>query len=341
MVEAVNRAREMVDLAVVGAGPMGLVTALMAARAGIKVAIYDRAEDFTASSGWNAIGVLSPECSGEDTDATVVDLGRRSVFLWPSLIEGVTISGTLVVASRRHPGALDKFAEKTSGFKELDTDAIVDFEPGLYGHYSRALYYPDEGYLDPRAAFAQLKGALEALDVRFNFGWVGVLDRLPAERIVDTRGLGARDRFPLLRNVRAEMVLVRAPEIMLKRPVRLINQRHALYVVPRPGGIYAIGSTTSETDRGEVVTLKSAGELLTHAFGLLPSFAEAEVLEFRAGLLPTLPDHNPQIAVGERIIAVNGLYRNGWTIAPAIAEDLVRIIYTQATKVIHAKPAPR
>jgi glycine oxidase len=341
MAAAINRSLDMADLAVVGAGPMGLVTALMAARSGIKVAIYDRADDFSASSGWKATGMLSPECSAEAAVDTLVDLGRRSVELWPTLIDGVTVTGTIVVAGRRQPGLLDKFAEKTAGHRELDADALVDLEPALHGHYSRALYYSGEGYLDPRLAFSRLKSALDALNVRFHFGWVGVVDRLPAERIVDSRGLGARDRFPLLRGVRAEMALVRTHEISLTRPIRLINQRHAIYVLPRSGGVFAIGSTTSETDRGEMVTLKSAGELLTHAFTLHPGFAEAEVLEFRAGLLPSLPDDNPQIAVGERVIAVNGLSRHGWTVAPAIAEDLVRVIYTQSTKVIHSRPASR
>ena len=49
MTAAMAGNRELVDLAVVGAGPMGLVTALMAARAGVKVAVYERAEDFSSS----------------------------------------------------------------------------------------------------------------------------------------------------------------------------------------------------------------------------------------------------------------------------------------------------
>ena len=47
---------------------------------------------------------------------------------------------------------------------------------------------------------------------------------------------------------------------MLSHPVRLINQRHALNVVPRPGGIFVIGATTSESDRGETVTLRGHDE---------------------------------------------------------------------------------
>lgn len=341
MTAAMAGNRELVDLAVVGAGPMGLVTALMAARAGVKVAVYERAEDFSASAGWKATGLLSPLQARETADATVVELGERSLELWPSLLPSVRITGTLVVANRRHPGMLDKFAEKNGGYRELDAIELAEIEPALGDLYGRALHYGGEGHVDPRQALPHLQASLEALGVRFHFGWVGVAERLPAERIVDVRGLGGRDRFPHLRGVRAELALVRTHELVLSHPVRLINQRHALNVVPRPGGIFVIGATTSESDRGETVTLRAAGELLTHALALHPAFAEAEVLEFRAGLMPSLPDGNPQISVGERVIAVNGLAGNGWTVAPAIAEDLVRVIYTQSTKVIHSRPARR
>ena len=65
------------------------------------------------------------------------------------------------------------------------------------------------------------------------------------------------------------------------------------------------------------------------------------VVELRSGQMPVLMNGVPKVAVGDRVIAVNGLYRYGWMVAPAIAEDLVRVIYTQATKVIHTTKPPR
>jgi len=329
------------DLAVVGAGPMGLVTALMAARAGLKVSVYERADDFSASAGWRAGGMLAPECEGESSDPTVVELGRRAMELWPTLVGGIELQGTLVVSSPRDPSALDVFAAKTTNFQKLDSDGVAALEPGLSGRYARGLFYPGEGHLDPRVTFARLKKSLDELKVRFQFGWGGVVESLVAGHVVDARGMGARDRFKDLRGVKGEMALIRSHDIVLKRPVRLLHHRHPLYIVPRANGVFMIGATTVESDRADVVTLRSAGELLTQAYALHPAFAEAEVIEFNAGLRPSLPDNNPAVAVGERIIAVNGLYRHGWLIAPAIAEDLVRIIYMQATKVIHARSAKR
>jgi len=122
------------------------------------------------------------------------------------------------------------------------------------------------------------------------------------------------------------MALIRCREIAIRRPVRLLHHRHPLYVVPRADGVYMIGATTIETDVSDTVTLRSAGELLTQAYALHPAFAEAEVLEFNAGLRPAFPDNEPRIVEDGRVVAVNGLYRHGWLIAPALAERVVALI---------------
>jgi len=335
MSEVASGRREMVDVAIVGAGPMGLVTALMCARAGLKVAIYERQSDFSASPAWNGTGVLAPDCEADAADATIVDLGRRSLDLWPTLIPGLAINGALVLGNRRLPTALDDYSSFVLNYEWADEERIAALEPSLAGIYNRGMYFPQAAHADPRVLFTSLKEVLEAAGIRIRFDWIGTIDGLQAERIVDTRGLGARDRFPELRAATAEMAQVRSHKIELNRPIRLLHNRHALYVTPRGQGIYVIGATTVDDDRSGV-SVRSAGELMTHAVSLLPAFADAEVVELRSGLMPVLMNGVPKVVVGDRIIAVNGLYRYGWMVAPAIAEDLLRVIYTQATKVIHA-----
>ncbi len=51
-----------------------------------------------------------------------------------------------------------------------------------------------------------------------------------------------------------------------------------------------------------------------------PAFAEARIVEFGSGLRPAFPNNLPRIAVDNEKIAVNGLYRHGFLIAPALAE---------------------
>jgi glycine oxidase len=43
--------------------------------------------------------------------------------------------------------------------------------------------------------------------------------------VIDCRGLAARDKFPDLRGVKGEMIVVETPEVHLFRPVRLIPIR--------------------------------------------------------------------------------------------------------------------
>ena len=65
--------------------------------------------------------------------------------------------------------------------------------------------------------------------------------------------------------------------------------------------------------------VRSALELLGAAYALHPAFAEAEIVEVGAGVRPAFPDNVPKIVVRGRTIHVNGLYRHGFLMAPALA----------------------
>jgi glycine oxidase len=66
--------------------------------------------------------------------------------------------------------------------------------------------------------------------------------------------------------------------------------------------------------------VRSALELLTAAYVVHPAFAEARIVEMGTGLRPALPDNLPRIAIDKNKISVNGLYRHGFLLAPALAE---------------------
>jgi glycine oxidase len=85
-----------------------------------------------------------------------------------------------------------------------------------------------------------------------------------------------------------------------------------------------IGATVIETEDDGPVTVRSALELLGAAYALHPGFAEAEILEFGAGVRPAFPDNMPRVIVregGQRIF-VNGAYRNGFLLAPVLANTV-------------------
>src|SRR5947209_1749836 len=108
-------------------------------------------------------------------------------------------------------------------------------------------------------------------------------------------------------------------DVERSRPLRLIHPRWPLYVIPREDNLFMLGATSIEAeDTG--VSLRSALELLGAAYAVHPAFAEARIVEFGSGLRPAFPDNLPRIAIDHNRIAVNGLYRHGFLIAPALAE---------------------
>src|SRR5690606_2072960 len=124
-----------------------------------------------------------------------------------------------------------------------------------------ALYFADEAHLDPRRA-------LQALCARLAAAGNGIQTRevrpeeLPG-RVIDCRGIAARDSLACLRGVKGEMLLLRCPELRLTRPLRLLHPRHPLYIVPRGEGVYMLGATQIESSERGRVTARSLLELLS------------------------------------------------------------------------------
>jgi glycine oxidase len=83
-----------------------------------------------------------------------------------------------------------------------------------------------------------------------------------------------------------------------------------------------IGATVIESEDAGPVSVRSALQLLGAAYALHPAFAEAEIVEVGAGVRPAFPDNVPKIVVRGRTIHVNGLYRHGFLMAPALAAQV-------------------
>jgi glycine oxidase len=60
-------------------------------------------------------------------------------------------------------------------------------------------------------------------------------------------------------------------------------------------------------------------ELLSAAYALHPAFGEAEVMEIGADARPAFPDNLPRITRKGEAIHVNGLFRHGFLLSPAVA----------------------
>jgi len=305
---------------VIGAGVAGLTCALELADRGLGVEVVERGGVLgEGSCSWMAGGMLAPWCERATTEPEVAELGAPSIAWWAERFPETVRKGSLVVAQPRDLPDLTRFAQRTERFDWLDADGIAELEPDLGGRFRRALFFANEAHLDPRRALAALAKCLQDRGVAIRFGVEMAPEDAPADIVVDCRGLAARDALPDLRGVRGEMVVVRAPDVSLQRPVRMLHPRIPLYIVPRGNGLFMIGATMIESERRGPVSVRSAVELLNAAYALHPAFGEAEIVELGADLRPAFADNLPDVRRSGHVLQANGLFRHGFLLAPSLA----------------------
>lgn len=306
-------------VSIIGAGIAGAWQALLFAEAGHAVTLHERSDAAMteATSHW-AGGMLAPWCEAETSEPVITRLGVRSLDLWRAHFPQTPFNGSLVVAHARDRADFERFAKLTAGHVRLDARALSDLEPSLDGRFRDGLFYADEGHVEPRRVLPELHARITAAGGRIEFNSDADAKNLDGI-VIDCRGLAARDTQPELRGVKGEMIIVETSEVELARPVRLIHPRWPLYVIPRGDGRFMLGATSIEAEDSGV-SVRSALELLGAAYAVHPAFAEARIVEFGSGLRPAFPDHLPRIAIDLNRIAVNGLYRHGFLLAPALAE---------------------
>ena len=302
----------MSDVTIIGAGVAGLFAAHTLMRRGITPRILDRnGPPGPHGCSWWAGGMLAPHCEAVTAEPIIARLGAEAAQAW-SAVTPVTHRGTLVVALERDRAELARFARRATGHRPCDS---ADLEPDLPPR--PGLFFADEAHLDPRRALADLLAWLSARGI--------TVERAEAEPddipgpVIDARGLSAA--LPGLRGVRGEMAVLHAPEVTLTRPLRLLHPRHPLYIVPRAGGLFMLGATQIESASRAPVTARSVLELLSAAYALDPRFAEGSVVELGADLRPAFPDNIPRVTVRGRVLHLNGLFRHGYLMAPALARQ--------------------
>ena len=309
-----------VDFTIKGAGVAGLCVATELARRGATVRVLDpNGAPGEHGCSWWAGGMLAPDCEGEVAEEPVVRLGRGAAAWWAAQGVDVTYNGSLVLALGRDRQELDRFARRTENHEMIDKAALSALEPHLGERFSRALYMEAEAHLNPRQALAHLVSELAQRGIEITNGE-------PKGQVIDCRGLAARDSLADLRGVKGEMVVLRAPDVTLSRPIRLLHPRFPLYIVPRGDGIFMLGATQIESGERSRATVRSVMELLNTAYALHPAFGEAELLEIGVDARPAFSDNLPRITSQGGVTYVNGLFRHGYLLAPAMAQMTAELV---------------
>lgn len=302
---------------VIGGGVAGLCVATLLAERGEDVELIDDPARQPAS--WYAGGMLAPWCESESAPQEVITLGQHATAWWQQRVSSVEQHGTLVVAPPRDSQELNRFARMTEQHQWVDPG---DIEPALQGRFARGLFFAREAHLNPRLALNEMRETLRQRGVALDA-------RNPSGKVIDCRGIHARDALPRLRAVRGEMVMLHSDEVQLARPVRLLHPRFPCYLVPRPNGHFMLGATMVESDDASPISARAMMELLSAAYAIHPALAEARVVESGSGLRPAYPANLPEIQMHNGTFYLNGMYRHGFLLAPAMAEQLMQHLFEE------------
>lgn len=323
--------RSNLHVKVVGAGVAGLACAVHLLAHGVSVTVTERsAQLWDDASSWLAGGMLAPWCEGENAEPIVMSLGSHAGAWWKQYVSGLQEHGTLVLAHARDKPELKRFSNRTLHYEWVDQTLLAQLEPDLADRFELGLLYRRECHLDPRYVLQQLATRICAQGGAIHVGVDGCMRSFGEDLTLDCRGVDARDTLPDLRGVRGEMLILKTDEVRLGRVIRVLHPRFPLYVVPREKGVIMVGATMLESNKKGGTSVRSAVELLNAAYALHPALAEAEILELSAGIRPAFPSNLPRIVRAGRTIIINGLYRHGFLLAPAVAQLAVRAVLDPA-----------
>ncbi|CAI9119658.1 glycine oxidase ThiO [Brytella acorum] len=315
------------EVLVLGAGVSGLVTAVTLAERGARITLREIGPKVGSGASWFAGGMLAPWCEAESAPAEVTRDSIMSVGWWAQHVPDVTRHGTLVLAPPRDTPELSRFGRKTSHFEVIGGQQIAALEPDLEDRFDKALFFAGEAHVDPRRALPALRERLQSLGGKIIFSASREGGETDFDWRIDCTGIAARSSLGNLRGVRGEMLLLRCRDVTLRRPVRMLHPRIPVYIVPRAEGIFMVGATMMESDDTGAITVRSMTDLLNAVYTLHPAFADAEIVEAGVGLRPSFPDNIPRVVRDGRTVHVNGMYRHGFLLSPARAEEVKNIIF--------------
>jgi len=333
------------NIGIAGVGLVGRVLALNLLQQGHTLTLFDEDTAYgDKAAGVTAAGMLAVFAELESAESVIFDHGNRSISLWPWLLEQIGIAdayqqeGSIITAHPQDYNELDHFidtlkskVEEASAITLLDRDGITELEPDLDQH-SKAFFIPHEGQVDAQRFMKASSDYLlghpdvtwyqESKVTDVSEGNITVEDDVQSfDWVYDARGLGAKDAMDDLRGVRGEVFWLEAPEVKISRPTRMLHPRYKIYIVPRPNDRYIIGATEIESEDMSPMSVRSSLELLSAVYSMHSGFAEARIVNSVTNCRPALKDNLPKIEHSDKMTRINGLYRHGYLLAPAVVEE--------------------
>lgn len=352
------------DVAIVGAGVIGLGIAWRLRQRGARVTLIDPTPGRGAS--WAAAGMLAPVTEAHFGEETLLELNLASQRRWPAFSHelsdaagrpsGYRESGTILVARDRDDvAAIDRLTafQRELGLQveRLTSRELRQLEPFLAPTVVGGSYVAGDHQVDNRALIEALIVASERTGVVFaHQRAVGIAhrgERATGVRLQDGRLIEADvtvlaaghatasleglppDWLPV-RAVKGQLLHLSGPEDLVPsaRSIRSLD----VYVVARGDGRLVVGATMEERGEDTSVTAGAVLDLLRYAYELLPGLAELEFTEATAGLRPGTPDNAPLLGRGhlDGLVVATGHFRNGILLAPVTADSIAELVATDS-----------
>lgn len=351
------------DVAIVGAGVIGLSCAFELAKRGKSVTVIEREESgFGASTV--AAGMLTPSFEVETTPPELVELQLDSLRRYPSFvaeIEGASDlsceyrdEGTLWVSRHRDDELELEHIRKIQEDRGLPARRLTgretrQIEPYLSPRIIGGLLVETDHQVNSRKLVPALAAACRSLGVElFEHTAVRTVERSSGRieltlQSPDGQATLCAGQVLLAAGVWLEEGLVTPLPQIGMRPIKgqivhlkgqpLVNRvlrNSDVYIVPRAGGELLLGATEEEQGFDLQPTAGGTLDLLRYAFEILPGLYDLYVSEIDVGLRPAVSDHQPVLGPTESdgIFIAGGHYRGGVILAPATAYWMAELITT-------------
>lgn len=325
-----SRGAGVTEVLVLGAGVVGLTCALRLAQTGWSVTVVSEPGGGASAA---AAGMLAPasEAVLDEVSEATAGLWRRAARAWPKLAAQAGI--VLDLSGSVHLGAIETLERRRAAARRLGFDARLEAAGEVHRTHraARALVLPEDMLLEPGPALLRLRAAAEQAGVRFEPGRITVEE---GDLRIDGAGREA-DLIVVALGWEAAKLAGFAPELAVLSPIkgRLLRFPKApppgpvirapgAYLAPQPRGWLA--GATMEVGRGD---LEPEPETLLHlhaaASAVLPELADTP-FETAVGVRASTPDGAPLVGFSRTpgVILAAGLRRNGWLLAPLVAETV-------------------
>ena len=338
------------DFVIVGAGAVGLTSAIALLTEGYRVTLLERGEVGQEAS-WAGGGIMSPLCSWDYQDS-VTRLAHRSMAMFPeaaALLHAQTGVDPEYIQSGMLVLPPFDMAQAQSWCAQQEFPAqLSDSAPYLSGH---------KGLLLPEVAQVRNPRLLQALRRRVTMlggeireqNEVLALD-VQGERIRALRtkqGEVAADAFVVTAGAWSKQLLgehalhmdvkpIRGQILLFKfdtPPFEHILVRSGLYLIPRRDGHVLVGSTLEDVGFDKSTTVAAREDMLRKVYDILPAWRDHAPIRHWAGFRPGSPDNIPTIGRHPsltNLYANTGHFRYGVTMSLASAELLVNEIEQRA-----------